>query len=184
MEREATGERGEKERLFRSLRSAGTSPSQERLLLGSTARLNLPQFTADFPRFRNAPKEPSERLRTKSPRTHERREGAGGSRARPSLRTSRSAYVRKPRGADLRVSELSPVLFNACLKLIKPDGTSLVPADPQSELRVSTADNRIIHPQRGLCPHACLPASPSPSPSSEGCCFKYGRRTDEEKAND
>lgn len=87
--------------------------SSGRLFLGSTARLNLPQFTADFPRFRMLPGSlassdqipPHARTVRVAPVLFGRRAFA-------------NAYVRKPR-ALISGSRLSPVLFNACLKLIK-----------------------------------------------------------------
>jgi len=96
----------------------------------------------------------------------------------PRCASLRTLYVRKLR-ADLQASELSPVLFNACLKLIKAGRTSLVPGDPQSELRVSTADNRIIHPRR-----LCLPAYFLLLHFYHRVIASSRGRTDEEKANE
>lgn len=177
MERETTRER--RESLFRSLRSTEHRPAG-RLLLGSTARLNLPQFTADFPRFRMLPGNLTSSDQIPPARTNGKKgRGEGRSRALRYAPLAASfftnAYVRKPR-ADLQASELSPVLFNACLKLIKAGRTSLVPADPQSELRVSTADNRIIYP-RYLCLLACLLL---PLLYQRDVALNRRRRTDEE----
>lgn len=120
---------------------SGTSPG--RLFLGSTARLNLPQFTADFPWFRMLPGN-----LTSSDRIFHPRAAKGDDRRRVTLALIlpkgkchvplRNVYVRKPL-ALISGPRLSPVLFNACLKLIKAApplpsaGTSLVPVYSQSE---------------------------------------------------
>jgi len=108
-------------------------------LLGSTARLNLPQFTADFPRFRMLPGNLTSSDQIPPARTNGKKRRDEG-RSRPSVCYSlcffRNAYVCKPR-TDLQTSKLSPVLFNACLKLIKAGRTSLL-VDPQSESQQRT----------------------------------------------
>lgn len=106
-------------------------------------RLNLPQFTADFPRFRMLPGNLTSSDQIPPARTNGKKTRVGSRPSFLALRFFTNAYVCKPR-ADLEASELSPVLFNACLKLIKAGRTSLVPADPQSELRVSMADTTAL----------------------------------------